>query len=133
MPEVASIVLFSDDPVHTTAFYRALGMDFEDEVHGDGLLHATTDVGDVHVAVFPGSGRVGPPSSAPGWSNGGSTFVGFYVPSLDEAVASIRALGSKLLVEHQACEWGCRVIAEDPDARAVEINQRGHCGGSAEP
>jgi catechol 2,3-dioxygenase-like lactoylglutathione lyase family enzyme len=23
----------------------------------------------------------------------------------------------------------CRVVAEDPDGRAVEINQRGHCPG----
>lgn len=108
-------------------------MGFEDEDHGDGRLHAAADVRGVHIAVFPCSGASGAGPSAAGWRANGSTFVGFYVPSLDEAVASLRALGSKVLVEHQVCEWGCRAVAEDPDGRAVEVNQRGHCGGGAGP
>ncbi len=61
------------------------------------------------------------------WRTKGSTFVGFYVESLDDTAASLRALGAKILVDHEVREWGCRFIAQDPDGRAVEINQRSHC------
>ncbi|MGH8980738.1 MAG: VOC family protein [Acidimicrobiales bacterium] len=132
MSEVSSIVLFAADPTRTIAFYRALGVNLEEEDHGDGVLHAATDVGDVHFAVFPGSDDAGAEPPAPGWRASGGTFVGFYVPSLADAVESICAHGSRLLVEHQVCDWGRRVIAKDPGGRAVEINQRGHCRAGAD-
>ena len=28
---------------------------------------------------------------------------------------------------HQKMEWGCRAVVTDPDGRAVELNQQGHC------
>jgi len=125
MAEVSSIVLFSPQPDRATAFYRSVGVEFEEEDHGDGLIHAAADVGDVHVAVFSAPhGGV-----APGWRAGGSTFVGFYVDSLDDTLAELRRMDATLLVDHQVREWGCRVVFEDPDGRAVEINQRGHCIG----
>ncbi len=124
MPDVSSIVLFSVHPERIIAFYRSVGIEFEDEDHGDGLVHAAADVGDVHVAVLPApDGGV-----APGWRAGGSIFVGFYVDSLDETVAALSHTGAALLEDHQVREWGCRVVVEDPDGRAVEINQRAHCG-----
>lgn len=129
MAEVSSIVFFSPQPDRTIAFYRSVGVDFEEEDHGDGLMHAAADLGDVHVAVFPASGG----GVAPGWRGGGSTFVGFYVDSLDDTLAGLRRMGAALLVEHQVREWGCRVVVEDPDGRAVEVNQRGHCTPRAAP
>jgi lactoylglutathione lyase len=124
MTEIASVVLFAEQPERTIDFYRTIGVDLHDEDHGDGLVHAATDVGDVHFAVFPSPVRSGP---ALGWRSSGSTFVGFYVSSLDQTVASLSALGARVLEEHQVRPWGCRMIFEDPDGRAVEINQREHC------
>jgi hypothetical protein len=69
--------------------------------------------------------------SSPEWRSCGSTFVGFYVISLEATLKSLRALGSKLLVDHQVRPWACRAIVEDPDGRAVEINQRDHCTEAA--
>lgn len=123
MPEVSSIVLYSARPDETIAFYRSVGVGFEDEDHGDGSVHAAVDVGDVHIAVFPGSGA----GTAPPRGAGGSTFIGFYVSSLDETLAALRQRGDRVLVDHETQAWGCRAIAEDPDGRRVEINQRGHC------
>ncbi|MGO9344380.1 MAG: VOC family protein [Acidimicrobiales bacterium] len=124
MPDVSSIVLFSAQPDRTIAFYRSVGIEFAYEDHGDGLLHAAADVGDVHVAVFSAlEGGV-----APGWRAGGSTFFGFYVDSLEETLAMMSQMGATVLVGHQIREWGCRVVVEDPDGRAVEVSQRGHCG-----
>ena len=127
MVEVASIVVFSDWPAETVSFYRALGVPLVDEDHGDGALHAAAEVGGVHLAVFPSDeGGASPP-----WRAGGSTFVGFWVSSLETAVEALVPLGAQVLVAHECREWGCRVVLSDPDGRPVEINQRGHCADPA--
>jgi catechol 2,3-dioxygenase-like lactoylglutathione lyase family enzyme len=124
---VASIVLFSELPAETISFYRALGVPLADEDHGDGIAHAAAAVGGVHSAVFP-SELAGTP---PAWRAGGSTFVGFWVSSLETAMAALLPLGAEVLVTHECREWGCRVVLSDPDGRAVEINQRDHCADPA--
>jgi lactoylglutathione lyase len=121
--ELASLVLFSDHLAENIAFYRALGVPLEDEDHGDGVTHAAGELGDVHVAVLA-SERAG---AEQGWRQGGTTFVGLWVPSLEDAGAAVAALGAPLLREHEQCEWGCRIVVADPDGRAVEVNQEGHC------
>lgn len=131
MIEVASMVLFSADATRTIAFYRALGVPLDVEDHGDGLLHAACDVGEVHVAILPsdesGAGSDDSRAGAPRMRASGSTFAGFYVQSLDAALGALVALGAPVLVDHQVREWGCRAVLEDPDGRAVEVNQRSHC------
>lgn len=124
MTEMASIVLFAEDADRTIRFYRAAGVDLQDEDHGDGFVHSATDVGDVHFAVFEASTK--DEKTSP-WRTSGSTFVGFYVPSLDRTATSLTSLGAQVLLEHQVKPWGCRMVFEDPDGRAVEINQREHC------
>ncbi len=123
--EVSSIVLFAGDAERTAAFYRALGIPLDDEDHGDGPVHRAADVGGVHFAVFQAAGD--PASRAPTWRDAGSDFQGFFVASLENTVGALRAFGASILTEHEARPWGCRAIAEDPDGRAVEINQRSHC------
>ncbi len=105
------------------AFYRALGVPLQGEDHGDGLLHAAADMGGVHFAVVPGTG-VG---NSPGYQEAGSSFVGFWVPSLEAAAAALGACGADVIVHHEIREWGCRLVAADPDGRPVEVNQRDHC------
>jgi lactoylglutathione lyase len=123
MPDVSSVVMFSTRPDRTIAFYRSIGVNLADEDHGDGRVHAAADLGPVHLAVF----RASEGGVAPGRRAGGSTFVGFYVDSLDQAVAALAAMSAPLLSGHETQDWGCRVVVEDPDGRAVEINQRAHC------
>lgn len=124
MADVSSIVLFTARPERTIAFYRSLGIDFGEEDHGDGLLHAAADVGDVHLAVFTAfEGE----HLAPSWRAQGSVFIGFYVDSLDATIKALTSIDVKVLADHEVREWGCRVVVEDPDGRAVEINQRAHC------
>lgn len=65
-----------------------------------------------------------------GWRTAGSTFVGFYVESLDRTLEAVQRLGGEVLVDHEVRDWGCRIVVEDPDGRAVEINQRDHCDRS---
>jgi lactoylglutathione lyase len=128
MPDVSSIVLYSAQPDRALTFYRLIGIQFEEEDHGDGAVHAATDLGGVHVAVFPAAER----GRAPARRVAGSTFVGFYVDSLDETLAGLSATGAAVLVGHEVQVWGCRVVVEDPDGRPVEINQRAHCPDAGE-
>ena len=126
MTEMASLVLFAASPAATMEFYRAVGLALETEDHGEGPVHFATELGPVHFAIYPAevAGRAGERRS------GGSLFPGFYVESLDRAAEALAQVGAPMLTGHQEMPWGCRVVAEDPDGRAVEINQRGHCPSS---
>ncbi len=126
MTVLASLVLFSRAPAPTVAFYRALGIDLVDEQHGDGAVHHAAELGGVHIAVLDASQQ---PSAVPGFRQAGTVFPGFWVDDLDTTAAALRALGASTVVDHQVREWGCRIVIADPDGRAVEINQRGHCAG----
>jgi len=122
MTEMASLVLFAASPAATMAFYRAVGLELDAEEHGGGPVHFAAELGPVHSAIYPAevAGRASERRS------GGSLFPGFYVESLDRAVEALARVGASMLTGHQQMPSGCRVVAEDPDGRAVEINQRGH-------
>jgi lactoylglutathione lyase len=123
MTEMASLVLFATSPSATAAFYRALGVELEDEHHGDGPLHFATELGTVHFAIYPAEA----PGRARERRSGGSLFPGFYVESLDGTADALAVVGATILTEHERVPWGCRIVAEDPDGRAIEINQCAHC------
>jgi hypothetical protein len=123
MTTVAALVLSAAETKRTADFYRVLGVPLVDERHEEGPVHQATQIGDVHVAVYPQES----PGRAPSRGAGGSVLVGFYVESLEVVVDELARQGSPLLSDHEQMPWGCRVLAEDPDERAVEINQTGHC------
>lgn len=123
MTEVASIVLFASDAEATAAFYRAIGLDLIDEVHEEGPVHFAAELGEVHFAIY----AAGAPGRAPERRAGGSSFPGFYVSSLDQVEDVLARIGARVLSGHEEMPWGCRIVAEDPDGRPVEINQRSHC------
>ncbi len=77
------------------------------------------------MAVYRAEAGVG--AAAPAWRSAGSDFVGFSVDSFDEVPDALTALGAPPLTDHQVRPWGCRFVAQDPDGRPVEINQRDHC------
>ena len=121
--EVASLVLFAAEPEKTADFYRVAGIALEEEDHGEGPVHFAAEVGGVHVAIYP----AGSSGRAPTIRQGGSSFPGFYVDSLDAVTAGLTRLEAPLLGGHEEMPWGCRIVVEDPDGRPVEINQRQHC------
>lgn len=77
----------------------------------------------MHVAVYAADDA----GMAPSLRGPASTFPGLYVDSLDETRTALEATGAPIMDDHQVRPWGCRFIAEDPDGRAIEINQRSHC------
>jgi hypothetical protein len=86
-------------------------------------VHVATELGSVHFAIYPAE----PPGRAGERRSGGSLFPGFYVDSIDRAVEALALVRAPVLTGHEQMPWGCRIVAEDPDGRAVEVNQRGHC------
>jgi lactoylglutathione lyase len=121
--EIASLVLFAADVDKTADFYRAIGLELEHEDHGEGPVHCATELGGVHFAIYPTevSGR------APARRAAGSSFPGFCVGALDDVTASLRRTGATVLTEHEQMPWGWQVVVEDPDGRAIEVNDRAHC------
>jgi lactoylglutathione lyase len=125
MTEISSLVLFASSVRATAAFYRALGLDLAEEDHGEGPVHFATELGPVHFAIYP----AGAAGRAAERRSGGSVFPGFYVDSLDSVAEALGRAGATMLTSHQEMPWGCRIVVEDPDGRAIEVNQRGHCPG----
>ena len=126
MAEIASLVLFATNAQNTGDFYRAIGLDLAEELHEEGPVHLAVELGPVHFAIY----EAAVPGRAPERRSSGDTFPGFYVESLDEVTNALRQLGAPLVREHEVMPWGCRIVVQDPDGRAVEVNQKEHCPAS---
>lgn len=128
MTEFASLVLFTSDVDAAVRFYRAVGVPLAEEDHGEGPVHFAAELGDVHFALYPAPH----PGRAPARRSAGASFAGVYVESLDDALHEVDALDAPVLTGHEVMPWGCRFVAEDPDGRAVEVNDRRHCSSREE-
>ena len=123
MTELASLVLLVSDVDAAARFYRAVGVPLKDEDHGEGPVHFAAELGGVHFALYAATG----PGRAPERRSAGASFAGVYVDSLDDVLRNVAALGAPLLSGHEVMPWGCRFVVEDPDGRAVEVNDKDHC------
>ena len=123
MTEIASLVLFATNAQNTADFYCAIGLDLAAESHEEGPEHLAVELGAVHFAIY----EAATPGRAPERHSSGDTFPGFYVESLDDAARALRNLGAPFIREHELMPWGCRIVSQDPDGRAVEVNQKEHC------
>ncbi len=107
------LVLRCSDIDKTRAFYEKLGMRFERERHGTGAEHFACADGDVTIELYPSRD----PSAK------GVERLGFTVHSLDQAVAAVREAGALVRSAPTLTEAGPRAVVEDPDGRAVELEQ----------
>jgi lactoylglutathione lyase len=120
MTEIALglLVLRTTDLEKSLAFYRALGLDFQQEQHGSGPVHYACDLGGMVIEIYPGE-----PGIAPERKQGGATMIGFNVPSLDAALNGLAALGITPTSPPKDSPWGRRASLPDPDGRIVEISE----------
>ena len=116
---LGALVLYASDVDETVAFYRLLGLDLQVDDHGidAGPVHYACDLDGCHFAIFPAD----EPGRAPGRAEGGATFVGLAVESVEAAVASARVFGATVLQQPESYPWGLRAVVEDPDGRPVEV------------
>ncbi len=117
--DVGALILFSNQLPAVVRFYRAIGLALEPERHEEGPVHYVSELGPTHFAVFEG-----PPGEAPEFRAGGSTFAGFAVDSLEEAMTGAKSVGARVVQEPAEYPWGMRALVVDPDGRVIELFQR---------
>jgi len=113
------IVIRAADIEQTLRFYRALGLEFVEEQHGNGPLHYACDLSGTVIEIYPGK-----PGAAPDRRSGGATLLGFQVDLLEPALKAIEEIGATVLTPPQNSPWGRRAVVQDPDGRAIELNER---------
>ncbi|MFQ5918465.1 MAG: VOC family protein [Thermoplasmata archaeon] len=117
--DVGALILFSHRLPAVVQFYRAIGLELEPEQHEEGPVHYVSGLGPTHFAVFEG-----PPGEAPEFRSGGSTFPGFAVDSLEEALSGAKSVGARIAQEPSQYPWGMRALVVDPDGRTIELFER---------
>lgn len=113
-PRLNLIVIRSSDPARTVAFYKALGLRFQEEQHGNGPIHWAAEFDSLVMEIYPATS-----------SNDvdGSTRLGFSVDDVKSALSTLRDHGVEVISDLKQTKWGLRAVVQDPDGRSVELVQ----------
>ncbi|MFO0619076.1 MAG: VOC family protein [Polyangiaceae bacterium] len=109
--EIRLLVLRCADLEASRRFYEALGLDFQEERHGDGPRHLSATVGGAVVELYPADARG---SSNVRW--------GLRVDDLDAVLARLAALGIAVRRDGEAH------VVLDPDGSRVELRRERSSG-----
>ncbi len=101
---IDAVILRSQDPERMAEFYRKLGIDLEEEDHGNGV-HYGARIGSLHFAIHRGQP--------------GNQSVSFSVDNVDAAVAFLKADGAKVTLEATDRPYGRLASVEDPEGNEV--------------
>lgn len=112
------VVLRTGNVDMALAFYRAIGLSFVEEKHGSGPVHYSCQVGEVVLEIYPGS-----PQEPRDYRSSGATMLGFNVASLDAALNKMKLINAPILTTPKTSSWGRRAVVQDPDGRAIELNE----------
>jgi hypothetical protein len=97
-------------------FYGSFCIGLAEEQHGKGPVHFAGRAGEVVLEVYP-LPEDGTPADR-------TTRLGFVVARVAQVVQALQAVGTPVVTEPQATQWGYRAVVRDPDGRAVELYQR---------
>ena len=117
-PTLGLIVLRSIHMEATLAFCRAIGLSFVEERHGSGPVHYSCLLGATVIEIYPGAAQ-----DALDHRGSGSTLLGFNVDSLEVVLEGMRLLNVPIRTAPKTSGWGRRAVVQDPDGRAVELNE----------
>jgi predicted enzyme related to lactoylglutathione lyase len=117
-PVLGLIVLRSGDLVASLAFYRAIGLSFVEERHGSGPVHYSCQSGTTVIEIYPETAQ-----QPQDYQGGGATLLDFNVKSLDAVLERMKPLDVPVLKSPKSSTWGRRAVVQDPDGRAVELNE----------
>lgn len=104
------LVIRARDIETTAAFYRALGLDFTSEQHGQGPQHFASEQNDFVLEIYP--------LKASQSEVNDSIMLGFRVESLEAALESIQSEAEIKTGDARFC------IVRDPDGRTVRLEER---------
>jgi len=117
---IDALIWWTRDSERLVRFYRALGLPFVMEDHGDGHDHPACDIEGVHVAILQAEKG----SETPRRGEHGATQSSFRVDDLDVVKAALMKMGElRLMIDSQDGPWGTRIVIEDPDGRPVQVTQ----------
>jgi len=102
----------------TISFYQKIGLSFTEEQHGKGPIHYSCQIDNILLEIYPGTS-----GNAPERKSAGATLIGFQVDNLDKIVEALSDLEGSILSFPQDSPWGRRMVIQDPDGRAIELNQ----------
>ncbi|MDJ0800874.1 MAG: VOC family protein [Calothrix sp. MO_167.B12] len=117
-PELSLVVLRTANVLEMLSFYRALGLRFEQERHGSGVVHYACTLGTTTIEIYPGTD-----GSAPKPAQGGATMLGFRVEDIDKVLAQLQELGNVQQPTIQSTPRGRRIVLQDFDGRKVELTE----------
>src|SRR5687767_2205434 len=106
------IVIRSPDIDRACRFYSTLGLAFTKHAHGTGPEHYACELHGLVFEIYPRKSDADSTTA---------TCLGFRVPSVDAAVASLQRLGAKVISPPKESPWGRRAVVEDPDGHRVEL------------
>ena len=109
------IVIRSSDMAKAAAFYTQLGFLFTLHRHGEGVEHYAAELPGAAFEIYPLADGAPPTTGAR---------LGFGVPSLSAAIASLDTYPGAVIQEPKDSPWGKRAVIVDPDGHRVELVQQ---------
>ena len=118
MTSLNLIVLRAADIESALNFYKALGLEFIQEQHGNGPVHYACEMDGLVIEIYPGKA-----GNAIDRKQAGSVTLGFQVSDLNNVIDALKALNIVVLTEPKQSNWGLHAVVQDPDGRAVDLTQ----------
>ncbi len=118
MPQLNLVVLRAADMIKTLLFYKALGLEFEQERHGGGANHYACTLGDSVIEIYP---AIDDSTLRP--LQKGATMLGFQVDNIDNVLTKLQEIDDILPPTIQSTSQGPQVLLVDPDGRKVMLTE----------
>ena len=113
------IVIRSVEPSRTMAFYKMLGMDFQEEQHGSGPVHWAAELDGIVLEIYPAKSAD---------EVDVTTRLGFVVKDASSVLNTLRLSDVEIISDLKQTKWGLRAVVRDSDGRTVELVQQQHHG-----
>jgi lactoylglutathione lyase len=105
------IVIRANNLEESYSFYKKLGLSFNQEQHGNGPQHYTSELKGLVFEIYP----------AVNGKNDETIRIGFSVPNLDHVMDNLRSIDATIITEPSIGPWGKRAVVQDPDGHKVEL------------
>ena len=112
--ELSLLVLKTQQLDVVKSFYEHLGIEFEQERHGEGPVHYAARLGQLVFELYPANNDL----------SDSTTRVGFVVEELQDKIDNLVQNQLASSKTPKQTPWGLRVVVRDPDGRAVELYQK---------
>ncbi len=106
-PQINLSVFRTGHLEESVEFYSSLGLEFEEEKHGDGPKHYAAELGDFVFELYP---------------DGGEPRIGFTVGSVDEIISQLAE--DRVVMPPKDTSRGRIAVVQDYDGRKIELVQQ---------